>query len=200
MDRQKATNTKSQIFKSEFASTRKNIEFAKLISIAILLFLYNNFPNFLDKFPRVILFVVWFYFGIQLMTNTNTDTTSITNSAFVLLGSLAGLCFSFSSAIAFEKKESDLIAFAGERFLHSGIIVLFCTLLKYVSLSLLTKTMLSTNIINQTMLHKFPLKPIASLLSFSGVGLFVFTFLQVDIALEVINGVLFERMVRYGRS
>jgi len=87
---------------------------------------------------KLVLLVVWivgFVLMVGFLNDLERDTTTITNSTFAILGSLAALSFSASRAIQEPKEDSDRILYSGERFLHGAILVLTASIIKYGYLS-----------------------------------------------------------------
>jgi len=72
----------------------------------------------------------------HLAINYRTDTTSITNSAFLICGTLSALCFAWAQALMPEDRDRDKVLFAGERLLHSSIFLIIASILKYAALTL----------------------------------------------------------------
>ena len=84
----------------------------------------------------ILVFLVGLYFNWQLFTGLLEDTTVITNIAFGILATFAALCFSGARAINDSAEDKDKFTFAGERFLHSAVLVVIASLLKYGSIEL----------------------------------------------------------------
>ena len=76
-------------------------------------------------------------YNIKLFQNVTQDTTSITNVAFGIVASLSALSFACSRTIEGPPEHKSLFPFAGERFLHSAILLIIASILKYASLTLL---------------------------------------------------------------
>lgn len=74
----------------------------------------------------------------HLGSNYRTDTTSVTNAAFLIAGTLSALCFAWVQALLPEDPDRDRVLFSGERFLHSAIFLIIASTLKYAALTLLT--------------------------------------------------------------
>lgn len=74
----------------------------------------------------------------HLVVNFRSDTTAITNGAFIITGTLSALCFSWSQSLLPEDKDRNRILFAGERLLHSSLFLIIASVLKYAALTLMT--------------------------------------------------------------
>jgi hypothetical protein len=81
------------------------------------------------KVTVLMVLIVGFLFTLVILRDVRQDTTPITNAAFAALASLAAL--SFGCARAVEETARDRFAYAGERALHSALMVLMASILKY---------------------------------------------------------------------
>lgn len=77
----------------------------------------------------------------HLASSVRSDTTSITNGAFIITGTLSALCFSWAQALLAEDKDRERVLFAGERLLHASIFLIIASILKYAALTLATYRM-----------------------------------------------------------
>jgi len=83
------------------------------------------------RLSGVLLYCVGFVFLIYLIANLSADTTLITNTAFAMVASLAALSFPVCRAITEPPEHQDRIRYAGERFFHAAVLLLFASLLRY---------------------------------------------------------------------
>ena len=90
--------------------------------------------RFVYKAPVVLLAAVGYVYATNLFINYRSDTTNVTNAAFVIMASLAALGFSFARVVESEELRNR-ITFAGERLLHGAILVLVASMLKYVMIA-----------------------------------------------------------------
>ena len=74
----------------------------------------------------------------HLARNFRSDTTAITNGAFLITGTLSALAFSWASALLPEDKTRARVLFAGERMLHASLFLIIASVLKYAALTLMT--------------------------------------------------------------
>jgi hypothetical protein len=143
--------------------------------------------RFMYRFPVALLVLLGFAYVVQLMSSYSDDTITVTNTAFVIMATLAGLSFSFARVI-----ESDVltsrVTFAGERLLHGGILVPVASLLKYAAF----------NLVSIPFVANIPHARTSVLLTAGIVGS-TFFFAGVLIAhrgLRVLNDLLISRMTR----
>jgi len=86
--------------------------------------------QFIYKAPVFLIGIVGYYFAILLILNYREDTTKITNAGFAIMATLSALSFSFARVVETSELK-DRLMFAGERFLHGGLLTLVASLLKY---------------------------------------------------------------------
>ncbi len=79
--------------------------------------------------------VVTAVFVYHLASNVRSDTTSITNGAFIFCGTLSALCFAWAQALLPEEKERQAVIFSGERLLHASVFLVIASILKYAALT-----------------------------------------------------------------
>jgi len=137
------------------------------------------------KLTVLMVLVVGYTFTLVILRDLQQDTTPITNAAFVALATLAGL--SFGCARAVEESARDRFAYAGERFLHSAVMVLMASLLKYAVIAVRgwSKSPLLLNLVLETFVGL-----LASLLLFQATY-------SGHTAVKVLHEKLLERIARY---
>ncbi len=88
--------------------------------------------------PTYILGLLGFVVVIHELLNKKNDTTNITNFGFAILVGMASVCFSWIRALSQDEPDSvaHSIRKAGEMFLHSAIIFILASSLKYTSFHL----------------------------------------------------------------
>jgi len=83
----------------------------------------------------LLVFVVGLYWTYILFANLKEDTTTITNAAFAVVATLAALAFSCARAVRDSDEAADRFEYAGERFFHGAILLIFASVLKYAYIS-----------------------------------------------------------------
>jgi len=89
----------------------------------------SRIVRFLYKAPVALVGLLGFMYAVILVLRVKEDTSTITNTAFAIMATLAALSFSFARAA--EEELKDRITFAGERLLHGAILVLVVSIIKY---------------------------------------------------------------------
>ena len=91
-------------------------------------------PNIAAKFSKTIGFII---FSITGLTYVNTSLTepvdkvvNVGLSAFAAIAVLSGLCFALVSCLKNDKEQSSPL-YAGEKFLHSGLLIIQTVFIKY---------------------------------------------------------------------
>jgi len=90
----------------------------------------------LRKSPVLIAFLIAFFYSTQILAKLDQDTTSVTNAAFAVTAILCGLCFRMSSSLPLEDPSKDQLCYAGERLLHSSLLLILASILKYAASSI----------------------------------------------------------------
>jgi len=98
--------------------------------------LFDKYLVFFIKSPPIILFFVGTFYGVYLLANLDKDTTSISNIAFGIVAVMAGLSLRMASTISDDEKLKDDFLYSGERFLHSTVLLLSASIIKYATISL----------------------------------------------------------------
>jgi len=145
------------------------------------------FVRFVYKAPLVLLAAVGFVYATNLFFNYRSDTTNVTNAAFVIMASLAALGFSFARVVESEELRNR-ITFAGERLLHGAILVLVASMLKYVMISFFALPSIAKLTAVRT-ITEFTIGLLVAVIFSNGV-LFALT------GLRVLNDILLLRMTR----
>jgi len=130
---------------------------------------------------------VGFVYATNLFFNYRSDTTNVTNAAFVIMASLAALGFSFARVVESEELRNR-ITFAGERLLHGAILVLVASMLKYVMISFFALPSIAKLTAVRT-ITEFTIGLLVAVIFSNGV-LFALT------GLRVLNDILLLRMTR----
>jgi len=106
------------------------------------------FLRFSLVFSRILLFVglagtivVTAVYVYHLAANIRSDTTAVTNGAFLITATLSAISFAWAQAILPEDKDRQRILFAGERLLHASVFLIIASILKYAALELATYEM-----------------------------------------------------------
>lgn len=109
-------------------------EVGAVLLLAARLFAYQ-FRLYVRLSGGLLYLVGWVYL-IYIIVNLSADTTPITNTAFAMVASLAALSFSACRAVTEPADHQDRLRYAGERFFHAAILLLFASLLKYAAFRL----------------------------------------------------------------
>jgi hypothetical protein len=80
-------------------------------------------------------------FVYHLASNVRSDTTAITNGAFIFCGTLSALCFAWTQALLPEDGDRQAVLFSGERLLHASVFLVIASILKYAALTMATYEM-----------------------------------------------------------
>jgi hypothetical protein len=96
----------------------------KLMPVALLAF---------RKGPVLIALLIGVFYCTVVLAKLNHDTTSVTNAAFAVTAVLCGLCLRMSSTLASEDPAKDRFRYAGERFLHSSLLLILASVVKYAA-------------------------------------------------------------------
>jgi hypothetical protein len=81
--------------------------------------------------------VLWLVYAIalsynmRLFTSLKEDTTSITNTAFVIAATVSALFFTWCQALTTDDPHRPSVLYAGERLLEASLALLLASLLKY---------------------------------------------------------------------
>jgi hypothetical protein len=97
----------------------------------IFLYLTQSVQFILWHFPISILAVVGIYFAFKILINPLVDTVSITNYAFAIVIALSSVSFSYEKTYKGETVGKEKLRYCGERFLHSSILFLIASVIKY---------------------------------------------------------------------
>lgn len=81
--------------------------------------------------PIFIVYVVFYLVTTEVLIDVNKDTYSIANSIFVILLSFSAIVFNYSRAITDDIIMRDCLVDVAEKFLHSGLYVLFVIIIKF---------------------------------------------------------------------
>jgi hypothetical protein len=77
----------------------------------------------------------------HIAANVRSDTTAVTNAAFLITGTLSAISFAWSQALLPDDGDRPRILFAGERLLHGSVLLIMASILKYAALELATYQM-----------------------------------------------------------
>lgn len=93
-------------------------------------------PKITDFISRILGYFIISAAGIlyltQVLTKPGQNFTAIGLSAFASVGALAGLAFAFIPCLS-EEHDKQRVLYAGEKFLHSALLLLQCVLLKFAA-------------------------------------------------------------------
>jgi hypothetical protein len=105
----------------------------------------TGLPRLLTNFSGIVLLAgllamvaVVAVYVYHLASNIRSDTTAVTNGAFIITGTLSALCFSWAQSLLPEDKDRNRVLRAGERLLHSSLFLIIASVLKYAALTLMT--------------------------------------------------------------
>lgn len=74
--------------------------------------------------------LIGLYFTFALLINPTKETISITNYAFAIVVSLASVSFGYARCLD-SKEQKNKMRYCGERFLHSALLFLVASVVKY---------------------------------------------------------------------
>jgi hypothetical protein len=86
-------------------------------------------------FVPLLLGSIGLFYVVRVFGSLATDTTAITNTAFVAMASLAALSFSWARSLLPTDQRQWRIRFAGEQLTQAALQVLSASLVKYVLLA-----------------------------------------------------------------
>lgn len=89
------------------------------------------FKFLLWYFPISILAIAGIYFTFKLFSNPTIDTINITNYAFAIFATLSALSFNYERSIVVDIEKKEEVLYCAERFLHSAILFLTASIIKY---------------------------------------------------------------------
>lgn len=134
--------------------------------------------------PISVLAASGLYFGFKLFADNTQNTISITNYAMAIVLAFANVSFAFARGIEKEEKIKERVQYSGERFVHSGILFLIASVLKYF---LLQQQVLQ--LAKESSLGAFSI----ALLSLLPPFLYFSSVIHSIAALRELNSVLYER-------
>lgn len=153
--------------------------------------LHKLFPMillFLRKCPVLIAFLVGIIYSVQVLAKLDQDTTSVTNAAFAVTAILCGLCLRMTSSLPPEDPSKDRFCYAGERFLHSSLLLLLASVLKYAASIIRSVSFFADhNLLSATVTY-----PIGVLVSL----LFIWAVVDAHTGFKIANDQLWDRMSR----
>ncbi|MGA9109956.1 MAG: hypothetical protein ACLQBD_02450 [Syntrophobacteraceae bacterium] len=164
----------------------------KLIKKA-LLFIAYLFQFILWHFPVSVLALIGLYFTYKMFIDPTQDTTSISNYAFVIVAALSSLSFVYSQSVK-DKEDKQKIQYCGERFLHSAILFLIASVLKYFIIQKQIKIELLNKSIDKALADQSHVAVIliCSVFIFQGF-LFLSSLINSIAALRELNTILYRR-------
>ena len=155
----------------------------KLIKKIFVLLTYI-FQFTLWHLPVSIMAIIGLYFTFKILANPLVDTVLIINYSFAIVAALSSLSFSYEKAIKGEQQQKDRINYCGERFLHSAILFLIASVIKYFIMQkdilLMSKSSASMNLL------------FLIIMIFPGV-LFLGSLINSIAALRELNSILFAQ-------
>jgi hypothetical protein len=101
----------------------------------------NLIRNVLIRIGQAFQFVLWhmpvsmvaligLYFAYRLFISPTQNTVGITNYAFGIVGVLSSISFAYARTVD-DNEDKQRIQYCGERFLHSAILFLVASIMKY---------------------------------------------------------------------
>ena len=143
--------------------------------------------GFFVHVPGLLLLLVGLYYVLRILNNLREDTTTITNVAFGVLATLSALSFSCARTIQGPEEDKDGFTFAGERFLHAGIMMLVASFLKYAALSAVNEETTAAGI------GEFAVRVVGFLVAL----LFLYALTSGHSGYLVVNRLLWKRLPRH---
>lgn len=77
----------------------------------------------------------------HIAANVRSDTTGVTNGAFLITATLSAISFAWAQALIPGDTDRERILFAGERLLHGSVFLIMASILKYAALTVATYDM-----------------------------------------------------------
>lgn len=71
------------------------------------------------------------YFAVRLLANPLANTINITNYTFAVVATFSTMSFAFARAIDDDEEAKSTVQYCGERFLHSSILFVIASIVKY---------------------------------------------------------------------
>lgn len=93
-------------------------------------FLLQAFQFILWQVPVSIAAFIGLYFTFALLVSPAKQTISITNYAFAIVIALASVSFGYARCLN-DAEQKDKMQYCGERFLHSALLFLVASVVKY---------------------------------------------------------------------
>jgi hypothetical protein len=150
---------------------------------------FKVFQFIFRRFIVLLVGAIGYYYNFVLFTDLTKDTTSITNTAFVIMASISSLSFSCARAIEGPPAHKDRFAYVGERFFHSSVMVLCASIIKYAFISLKSG--------NLPIWAGYFIKPIDVILGGIVAFIFFWSITSIHGGLIVLNKLLWSRLTRY---
>jgi hypothetical protein len=153
--------------------------------------IWDNWLNinyaFIVHAPVFISAIIGFAYCYMVLINIKSDTTKITNAAFIILATMATLSFAFSRAISKTSKLAEKILYSGERFFHAAIHTLVASIIKYIILII--------EPINSPAGNGFEYA-VTLLLGIAAFLSFLYAILSAHTGLIILNKILWKRISR----
>ena len=94
--------------------------------------------------PISIVALVGLYFNFRLLQNPFDSNIGITNSSFAIVATLSSLCFAYCRSIKDKEKKQEIL-YCAERFLHSAVLFLVASIIKYFLIQEQIKTLMANS-------------------------------------------------------
>lgn len=149
----------------------------------ILNFLAASLQFFVRHMPVSVTALVGLYFTVGSFINSDRNTIDLTNYAFAVVAALSSISFAYSRSVENEE-DRRMAQYCGERFLHSAILFLMASILKYFLLE------------DQIQKFHHTSGVLAAMVSFVGIFpsfLFLASWLNVIAGIREINTILYSK-------
>lgn len=147
---------------------------------------FNEF--FLVIFPNLLFTIFGYGIIIYSFKNVDIDTTNLTNYGFAILAGISSICFSWSKNLNSEDENtSERIIIIAECFLHTAIIFLLSSAIKYSAIHIDLLIPKEWNILYKICYY---------ILAFSNSMCITFGFFKMNSSVTDLNKLLFERLYK----
>lgn len=94
-------------------------------------FLLGALQFLMFHLPISITALIGLFFGIKIFLKPDLNTISLTSSAFAIMAAFAALSFGYSRTLPADDVIKKRVQYCGERFLHSAILFIVSSIIKY---------------------------------------------------------------------
>lgn len=140
------------------------------------------------RFPEVLVLFVLIYYSYTILADLSSDTTIISNAAFVICATIAALAFGFAQVIDKNDDSRERVIYSGERFFHASIFLILASIIKYAVIKVFPPALNESFEVWQNVLRYG--------FGFFSLMLFTQATLVAHTGIKVLNEILIRRMAR----